>query len=304
MKRAASKVKKIFLRSSLMFNRFYFKASCLSFTVFYFSERKYMSPEPFFIHLAGSWFPPQVQINYQAIEYVLPDDFVRRAAAFWERLLAEGQRRIFNGALCRLESFREHDGFLHLALSRTCYRDLMFSNAHAEELINNFGESGPARALGISAIIETVDGYLPLIRRSAHVGEAPGGLDVIGGHVHPDEHMRNDAPEVFLAIKDEIQSELGIPADRLDHIVCCGVAENRRHRKPELAFFVPLPLTMQEVQRLAKTAREAEEYAELFAVRAERAALQEFVAANHADLTPAALGCFHLYAGIKNWPLE
>jgi hypothetical protein len=260
-----------------------------------------MPQESFLIHLSGSWSPAQVQIDYRPIEYVLPSEFARRAVEFWEQLITDGEHNVFNGALCRLEKFHQLNGMLYLSFSRTCYRDLIFSNAHTNELINALGESGPVRALGISAIIETADGHLPLIRRSAHVGEAPGGLDVIGGHIHPDEHSREGTPDVFLAIQDEIQAELAIPAELLDDLVCCGLAENWLHRKPELAFFVPVPLTLQEIRQLAQHAREGDEYVELLAVRAEKSALQKFIAEHAGSITPAKHACLQLYMGLKSW---
>lgn len=260
-----------------------------------------MPQEPFLLHLAGNWRRSHVSIAYHPIAYILPESLARRAEVFWEQLMAEGRRRLFNGALCRLEKFSEKNGDLHLSLSRTCYRDLLFSNAHIEELVAALAETGPVRALGISVVLETADGYLPLIRRSAHVGEGAGGLDVIGGHVHPDHHVHEGMPDVFLAINDEIRSELGIPLDLLIDPICSGLTEDRRHRKPELNFFAPLPLTMQEVRQWARQAPEADEYTELLAVKAEAGTLRRFIAAHVAHLTSSALGCLHLYRRMKNW---
>jgi hypothetical protein len=258
-----------------------------------------MSQAPFRIHLMGNWSRSQIQIDYQPTEYILPGDFARRSMAFWEELTANGSRHLFNGALCRLEKFSEKNGVLQLSLSRTCYRDLLFSNDHTDELLRVLGESGPVRGLGVSVVIETADGYLPIIRRSQHVGEGPGGLDVIGGHIHPDEHARNGAPEVFFAIADEVNAELGIPLHLLDNLTCCGLGEDRRHCKPELAFFLALPLTMQEVQRLAQSAREADEFTELFAVRAEKESLKRFVRENERRITSSALACLQIFSKMK-----
>jgi hypothetical protein len=260
-----------------------------------------MPRESFRIHLSGNWPRSRVQINYQPTEYIFPDKLARLALAFWESELAKTNRHLFNGALCRLENFSQNNCTLQLSLARTCYRDLLFSNANTDELLLALGESGPVRALGISAVIETADGLLPLIRRSEHVGEGPGGLDVIGGHVHPDEHARDGVPDVFFAIADEIHAELGIPFSLLDSFTCCGLLENWLQRKPELAFFVPLPVTMREIQQLASSAREAEEFSELFAVRAAPASLQRFIAENAARITPSAYGCLQIYGMMKNW---
>jgi len=260
-----------------------------------------MTDPPFLIHLSGSWTPAQVQITYHPIEYTFPADFAPRAEAYWHELITEGKRYLFNGALCRLEKFGAEHGNLHLSFSRTCYRDLLFSNANTAELIATLGENSPARALGISAVIETADGFLPIIRRSAHIGEAPGGLDIIGGHIHPDEHARHGVPEVFAAIKDEIHAELGVPHDMLEDCRCIGLTENFRHRKPELAFFLRLPLTMAEIRRLARHAPEGDEYSALLAIRADKIAVEKFVAENAGNVAPAALGCLQLYRQMQGW---
>lgn len=256
---------------------------------------------PFRIHLSGNWSRSRVQVKYQPTEYIFPDKFAHNALAFWESELAKANRHLFNGVLCRLENFSQNNGALQLSLSRTCYRDLLFSNANTDELLRALGGNGPVRALGISAVIETADGFLPLIRRSEHVGEFPGGLDVVGGHVHPDDHFRNGVPEVFFAIADEVHAELGIPFPLLDDFVCCGLAENWRHRKPELAFFLALPLTMEEIRQSAPSAREADEFTELFTVRAEKLSLQRFISENAARITPSAHGCLQIFGRMKNW---
>jgi hypothetical protein len=79
------------------------------------------------------------------------------------------------------------------------------------------------------------------------------------------------------------------------------LGENWLHRKPELAFFLSLPLTMKEVQESAPGAREADEITELFAVRAEPASLQRFIAENAARGTPSAQACLQIYWMMKNW---
>lgn len=258
-----------------------------------------MTDTPFRIFLSGNWTPAQVQTIYRPTEYVFRSDFARRAETHWQTLLADGRKFLFNGALCRLEKFGAENGYLQLSFSRTCYRDLLFSNANTAELIAALGESGPVLALGISAVIETADGFLPIIRRSMHVGEGPGALDIIGGHVHPDEHFRSGAPDVFVAIKDEIHAELGVPFDVLDDCVCIGLTESFRQRKPELAFFVRLPLTMAEIRQLAQHAPEGDEYAELLAIRCDHASIKKFMAEHGDKIASATLGCLELYMKMK-----
>ena len=258
-----------------------------------------MADAPFRLHLAGSWTPSQVQISYHPTEYTFPADFARRAEAHWHELIAPGKNYLFNGALCRLEKFSAMNGNLQLSFSRTCYRDLLFSNANTTELIATLGESGPVHALGVSAVIETSDGFLLIIRRSMHVGEGPGALDIIGGHIHPDQHFRDGVPNVFVAIKDEMRSELGVPSALLEDCLCIGLTESFRQRKPELAFGVRLPLTMPEIRQFAQQAPEGEEYSELLAIRADPATIKKFMMEHGDNIASATLGCFELYMQMK-----
>lgn len=258
-----------------------------------------MTAPPFRIYLSGCWTPAQIQIAYHPTEYTFPADFAHRVETYWQELIAEGKRYLFNGALCRLEKFDADNENLQLSFSRTCYRDLLFSNVNTAELIAALGENGPVQALGVSAVIETSDGFLPIIRRSMHVGEGPGALDIIGGHIHPDEHFRDGAPNVFMAIKDEIHTELGVPLDLLNDCVCIGLTGSFHQRKPELAFFVRLPLTMLEIQQLAQQAPEGEEYSELLAIRADPATIKKFVVEHGNNIASATPGCFELYMKMK-----
>jgi len=105
---------------------------------------------------------------------------------------------------------------------------------------------------------------------------------------------------VFVAIKDEIHAELGVPLDRLADCVCIGLTENFRHRKPELAFWVRLPMTMEQVRQLAQHAPEADEYSELLAIRADQTGVEKFIAGNGSNIASATLGCLQLYMKMKN----
>jgi hypothetical protein len=58
---------------------------------------------------------------------------------------------------------------------------------------------------------------------------------------------------------------------------------------------------MKEVRMMAEKAREAEEFTELFAIRAERASLQRFIAVNAARITPSAQGCLQIWGKLKKW---
>lgn len=80
---------------------------------------------------------------------------------------------------------------LHLAL--TCYRDFLGTNwseeagALQERGGREYGDTEAylAQPLGVGAALQCKDDRFVLLRRSFKVGEAPGQLDVPGGHPEP-----------------------------------------------------------------------------------------------------------------------
>lgn len=80
---------------------------------------------------------------------------------------------------------------LHLAL--TCYRDFLGTNWSGEASAlqerggREYGDTQAylAQPLGVGAALQCKDDRFVLLRRSLKVGEAPGLLDVPGGHPEP-----------------------------------------------------------------------------------------------------------------------
>jgi len=207
----------------------------------------------------------------------------------------QGDQHLFNGQLFRLESFEASVGQLKLVLGQTCYRDQIYCNAHTQTLAQAYGENVLARGLGVSAIVITHDGFLPLMRRGQRVGEEPGKIDVFGGHAHPDLHVREGRPDLFGAIADEIIAELNVAPEDLAENFCCGLVENLRTHKPDLVFEIFLRNTREEIARRAARALEAEEVAELFFIPREIEAVKNFLANCAQELTPSAHGTLTLY---------
>ncbi|KAA0227802.1 hypothetical protein EDS67_14625 [candidate division KSB1 bacterium] len=247
--------------------------------------------EPLFCLLCqGRWLPRQVRINFQDHFHVLPPPHAERAEAFWQELAATSGNHFYNGELFRLEKFSASPEFLEMSLTRTCYRDQLYNNAHLQEM----GEAAATRGLGVSAIVITSDGYTPIIRRSLHLGEAPGMLDVIGGHAHPNLHVRAGKPDLFAAIADEVTAELGLKPEDVKVECCSGLIEHPITLKPDIIFLTRITCTMAQLEQLVKHASEAEEFTELLAVRV--SAVAEFMAAHRTELTPPALGCLTILA--------
>ncbi len=253
-------------------------------------------PNTFRILCAGNWLPEQVAVHDSAQVYAPPAPHADRALAYWEKLTARGDQYLFNGELFHLENFTATHQRLTLHLGRTCYRDQIYHNAHAEELSQAFGARTAVRGLGVSALVITADDYLPIIRRGAHLGEEPGKLDVIGGHAHPDRHFAHGKPDLFRAILEELETELNLPAAAVRTLVCCGLVENLQTAKPDLVFYARVRSTMAEIEKERAAAVEADEITALLAVPHTAAAIRQHVATNRDELTPSARACMQLLA--------
>lgn len=254
----------------------------------------------FRIHCLGRWLPSQVHIYFSNHDNILPGDLPSRAQKFWDGLIAS-RLGFFNGALCRLEKFEAGSDSLQLHLSRTCYRDLLFCNEHAPEILKDFGEQALVRALGISVIIETADGFLPLMQRSQALGEGPGLIDVFGGHVHPDDHAQNGVPDVFHAIADELYTELNLTSEDFDEIYCVGLLENWQTRKPELIFETKIKMAVDELREKSRHAREGDEYTGILSVRARAEEVREALRRDGKSFTPVGHGSLILLGKLRNW---
>lgn len=253
-------------------------------------------PSAFRILCAGQWTFERVAAHDSAQEFVLPPPHDELALVHWQAAAADGGRHLFNGPLFRLEHCRAAPERLTLHLGRTCYRDQFYANDHTETLLQNFGEDALPRGLGVSALVITAENDLLLIRRGPHLGEEPGKLDVPGGHAHPGQHDGAGGPDLFRAIRDELQAELDLTAAEIMTNVCCGLVVNLKTHKPDLVFLTHVRKTSREIEAGRAAAVEAEEVAELLAAPNTASALAQFAQRHDHELTPSALACLQLLA--------
>lgn len=100
---------------------------------------------------------------------------------------------LFNGAKFRLHSIKLDGTLLTFHLGLTSYKDFVGTNLAKtamqlrEQGDQDFGNSQAylAEPLGVGAVLQTADDNFVFLRRSLCVGEAPGKIDVPGGHPEP-----------------------------------------------------------------------------------------------------------------------
>ncbi len=200
---------------------------------------------------------------------------------------------IYNGELCRLRQWRCSDNKLQLSLTLTNYKQLLYSNHIREQDGAGDHAAFKAGALGISAIISAADEQLVLIRRAQTVGEAPGQLDVIGGHVEPG-HEHNGVPDPFLAMVQEIAEETALKLADRTALLCIGLLETTTTSKPELVFHHKSHLESEQIIR-AGNENDSPEVAEFVCVGDAPEAINRFLRLNAHNFSPSAHGCLVLY---------
>ncbi|XP_034633500.1 uridine diphosphate glucose pyrophosphatase NUDT22-like isoform X2 [Trachemys scripta elegans] len=180
---------------------------------------------------------------------------------------------LFNGSKFRLHSAQLDGGSLTFRLGLTCYKDFLGTNRagmarHLQQQgRQDFGDSQAylAEPLGVGAMVHTTDDCFVFLRRSLKVGEAPGLVDIPGGHPEPqavvgdvpEESIRlQDLPrqmvvkEIFNSILREIRDEVNLPLPTLSQPVLLGIARNQTSAgRASAEFYVRCSLTLEQVKQ-------------------------------------------------------
>lgn len=257
-----------------------------------------LNNNPFFKVLFSAKFShAQVVINWNPEKRELPLELTQKIDSFWQQEIVETEKNefIFNGELCRLNDWRFQKDKLTLDLGLSDYNELLYSNQFTNDIAQRFGKDSLARALGVSVVLVSDDEQIILIKRSKAVGENPGDLDVLGGHIHPQENAVSGVPDPFLAIKAEIKEEVHLDLKNDDPLDCIGLIEPVDTKKPELLFKAKSRLKIEEIIRLASL-KQSEEVAEFLIISNQEKSLAQFLEANLNQFSPSALGVLCVYA--------
>ncbi len=238
----------------------------------------------------------QVAVDWDPGERVLPPELANQIDLFWQQEIVEtGKSKfIFNGELCRLNDWYVQNNELQLDLGLSHYKELLYSNQFTQESQEQFGNDSLSRALGVSVVLISRDEQIILIKRSGVVGENPGDLDVLGGHMHPTENALSGIPDPFLAIKAEIKEEVHLDLKDAAPLDCFGLIETVDTKKPELLFKIQTGLGAKEIIKLASV-KQSEEVAEFITVPNQKESLKQFLEANSNEFSPSALGVLSVY---------
>ncbi|KAM8968620.1 uridine diphosphate glucose pyrophosphatase NUDT22 [Sarcophilus harrisii] len=214
---------------------------------------------------------------------------------------------------------------LTLRLGLTSYRDFLGTNwASSAGRLRCQGSAdwGDAQAyladpLGVGAMLGTSDGFLVFLRRSLRVAEAPGLIDVPGGHPEPQALFPGETPrhkdlpedlvvrELFSSILQEIRDEVNLPLSTLSRPLLLGIARNETSAgRASAEFYVSCSLTSEQVRTLYMTGGlEAHESTGIIFMETQRVrGLQEESEA-WGELCPSAKGAILLYNLVQARPV-
>ena len=207
------------------------------------------------IHLAGSFGPEDVRADWAPSTFGLPAEVAGEIESAWAAAVGQRGTMLFDGPMCRVEGWRREGKRLRLSLSRTSYKWFWGTNLHRPQLGERYGAAALANALGLSAMVESADGYFLLGRRSGAVAYHPH-------RVHPFAGSATGL-DVFAEMRRELAEELALAESDIAEMTCIGMAEDRAIRQPELVFRVLCTHDCAEIERALDLA----EHTQLVAIR-------------------------------------
>ena len=238
-------------------------------------------------HATGRWTPGQVAVTRTpgTGRLVRPDveTIIEKA---WKRAASRPGVQLFDGPMCRLESWQASPGRLEVVLSETSYKPFLGTNLTHPELADRYGPAILANPVGVSPALITADGWLMMGRRNASVAYYPDRVHPFAGALDP----ADDDP--FAAIRRELAEELAFSESDVeaDGMFCTGIAEDLSICQPELIFSAVSTRARKEIE--AKL--DATEHHGSWATRANREGVEAALASGEA-FTPVAVAAMVLW---------
>ena len=244
-------------------------------------------------HAFGNWCEAQVFGGEVPSTRLIVPQVEKIIDETWESACSRPGVNLFDGPMCRLESWNATSDRLDLRFSSTSYKPFVGTNLYHADLADRYGPEILANPVGVSPALETSDGWLMFGRRNATVAYYPNHIHPFAGALEP-----RDGSNVFRAVERELAEELGLTRPAIKQIHCIGIAEDQQLRQTELIFSVQVGLTRVKIEAGVKK----DEHHESWSVRADSAAIDAAMA-NTQAMTPVAMASLLLW-GRREWGTE
>jgi 8-oxo-dGTP pyrophosphatase MutT (NUDIX family) len=244
---------------------------------------------PFRILHAGDWTPDQVvsftEPNSRAI--IAPVETAIEQA--WERALARPGVLLFDGPMCRLQSWQADPQSLRLNLAPSSYKAFFGTNISHPEFAAAYGPAVMANPLGVSPALRTSDGWLLMGRRNASVAYYPGRVHPFAGCLEPGD------TGVFNAVERELAEELSLTPEDITTLRCTGLIAETNLNQTELIFAATVsPTRDQLIARL-----DPAEHSAVWSSRDDARSVAGVITSPDAALTPIAIASLLLEGRLR-----
>ncbi|MCC6422376.1 MAG: NUDIX hydrolase [Phycisphaerales bacterium] len=197
------------------------------------------------IDAIGPWIASQVRASTLPDSRPRVDAVERLIDQTWNVARQQPGIQLFDGPMCRLESFNATPQSLDLAFSSTSYRIFFGTNMQHPELADQYGPNILANPLGVSCLLETADDWILLGRRSDSVAYYPDRVHPFAGALEP-----ADNGDVFAAARRELCEELNLKESHLKKMSCLALVRDSRLNQPELIFSARTTRTLRQLEKL------------------------------------------------------
>jgi 8-oxo-dGTP pyrophosphatase MutT (NUDIX family) len=240
-------------------------------------------------HQTGNWAAGQVSISWIPERRRIEPQVEAAIERAWAGALARPGVHLFDGPMCRLESWDSQHDRLSLVLSRTSYKAFLGTNMTHPEFADSFGRDVMANPVGVSPALLTADRFLMLGRRNASVAYYPSRIHPFAGALEPDD------TDLFDAVRRELHEELSLTASDIADIRCTGIVEDIRLRQPELIFAATTTKTRAQIDsQLDRT-----EHLATWSIPATAPAVADAVVQDREKLTPVAVASLLLWGRLQ-----
>src|SRR4051812_22366137 len=101
-------------------------------------------------HEVGVWRPGQLDVRWVPSSFPHIPEVEQIIQDTWRRATAKPGMHLFDGPMCRLESYRREGDRLHIELARTSYKPFYGTNLTHPELADRYGRRVLAGPVGVS----------------------------------------------------------------------------------------------------------------------------------------------------------
>jgi 8-oxo-dGTP pyrophosphatase MutT (NUDIX family) len=237
----------------------------------------------------GDWTPGQVVSITEPNSRALIPAVEAAVEEAWARALARPGVLLFDGPMCRLQSWSAADRPLTLRLAPSSYKSFFGTNITHPEFAARYGPDVMANPLGVSPTLRTSDGWLLMGRRNASVAYYPGRVHPFAGCLEPGD------TDVFAAVERELAEELSLAPSEITGLRCTGLIYETSLNQTELIFAATVsPTRDQLIARL-----DAAEHSSVWSTAADAGTVAGVVTSPDALLTPIAIAALLLDGRVR-----